>query len=258
MLWRGRVRIALSRKRVADTTSLSEGIRLHRMLRFLLLIVASTALGLVFALAAALRRPLVRLFRAVLLGFVILLGVTGLAAGVVGFTSDAWWATAIGGILMLLAAWLGWPLVRRRRPKHTTELEHVPLTKSLPDPRWAGFESSLDWVSRQQARQSRAAIERFLAERASQSLTHEHKALMLSCEKRVPELLDACLDRCRNAKRQERERYMGETLDRLVQIAGEAERARLEIREADDQRLRVLHRYFDGVAGSRDRGPDKP
>ena len=223
------------------------------MLRFLLLLVASAMLGLVFALTAAIQRPLVRIVRAVLLGFVLLLGVTGFAAGLAGAAAGAWWATAIGGVFMLLALWLGWPLVRRRRPRHTAELEHVPLTRTAPDPRWAKFESSLDWVSRQQARQSRAAIERFLAERDSQSLTHEHRALLLSCEKRVPELLDACIDRCRNARRHERERYLDETLDRLVQIAGEAEKARIEVREADDGRLQVLHRYFDGVAGRRDK-----
>lgn len=226
------------------------------MLRFLLLAIAGLAIGLVFALGAALRRPLARLARAVLLGVALLLGVAGLAAAVVGVTSDAWWAAAIGGLIMVVAFRLGWPLMRRRGPRHTSDLEHVPLTRSAPDAHWSRFESSIDWVSRQQARQSRAAIERFLAERDSQSLTTEHRALLLSCEKRVPELIDACLDRCRNAKRHEREGYMDETLDRLVQIAGEAERARLEIREADDQRLRVLHRYFDDVAGGRDSGAD--
>ena len=228
------------------------------MLRFLLLTLAGLAVGLVFALAAALRRPLARLARAVLLGVVTLLGMVGLAAAVVAFTSDAWWAAVIGGLILLVAFRLGWPLIRRRGPRHTTALEHVPLTRMAPNPHWARFESSLDWVSRQQARQSRAAIERFLAERESQSLTAEHRALLLSCEKRVPELIETCLDRCRNARRNEREAYMDETLDRLVQIAGEAERARLEIREADDQRLRVLHRYFDDVAGSRGTGSRAP
>ena len=228
------------------------------MLRFLLLTVAGLGLALVFALGAALRRPLARLVRAVLLGLVVLLGVTGLAAAVVGLTSDAWWAAVIGGVIMLVAFRLGWPLARRRGPRHTSELEHVPLTRSAPDAHWSRFEANLDWVSRQQARQSRAAIERFLAERDSESVTTEHRALLLSCEKRVPELIDACLDRCRNAKRQEREAYTDETLDRLVQIAGEAERARQEIREADDQRLRILHRYFDDVAGGRDKRAGKP
>lgn len=221
------------------------------MLRFLLLIFAGLGLALAFSLATALRRPLARLARAVLLGLVVLLAVTGFAAVVTGLTSDAWWAAVIGGAIMLLSARLGWPLVRRRGPRHSKDLEHVPLTRTAPDARWTRFERTLDWVSRQQARQSRAAIERFLAEGESESLNSEHRTLMISCEKRVPELIDACLDRCRNANRHERERYMDETLDRLVQIAGEAEQARREIRDADDRRLRVLHRYFDGVAGER-------
>ena len=35
----------------------------------------------------------------------------------------------------------------------------------------------------------------------------------------APELIDACLDRCRNAKRPERERYMDETLAFVQQWA---------------------------------------
>lgn len=220
-----------------------------KMLRFLLIAVAGLALGLVFALASALRRPLARIVRGLVAAIAALLALAGLGIAVAGLANEAWWAVAVGGAILLLSARLGWPLVRRRSPRHTRELEHVPLTRSAPDSRWAGFERSLDWVSRRQAQQSRAAIERFLAERNSESLTHAHRALLVSCEKRVPELIDACLDRCRNASRQERERYMDETLDRLVHIAGEAEKARLEIREADDQRLRVLHRYFDDVSG---------
>lgn len=226
------------------------------MLRLFLLAVAGLGLGLVFALARALQRPLARLVRGVLLAVVALFAVTGLGIAVAGLANEAWWATIVGGAILLASMWLGWPLVRRRSPRHTRALEHVPLTRSAPDSHWAGFEKSLDWVARQQARQSRAAIERFLAERNSQSLTHDHRALLVSCEKRVPELIDACLDRCRNANRHERERYMDETLDRLVQIAGEAEQARREIRDADDQRLRVLHRYFDDVAGGGDDRPD--
>lgn len=228
-----------------------------RMLRFLLLIVAALGLGLAIALASALRRPLARLVRAMLLAMVALLAAAGLAVAVAGLASDAWWAAVLGGAVLLLSARLGWPLIRRRGPRHSSELEHVPLTRSAPDPRWASFEKSLDWVSRQQARQARAAIERFLAERDSHSLTNDHRALLVTCDKRVPELIDACLDRCRNARRQEREQYLDETLDRLVQIAGKAERARLEIRESDDQRLRVLHRYFDDVAGDRGGRADK-
>lgn len=225
------------------------------MLRFLLLVTASVGFTMLVALAAVVRRPLVRLVRAVLIGLASLLAITALALVGAGLSNESWLATIAGVAIMLLAARVGWPLLRRRRPHHDRELEHVPLTRAAPDPRWSRLETELDWVSRQQARQSRAAIDRFLAERDSQSLTHEHRALLLSCEKRVPELIDTCLDRCRNANRQERDRYLDETLDRLVQLAGEAERARQEIREADDRRLSTLHRYFDGVAGS---GEDRP
>jgi hypothetical protein len=225
------------------------------MLRFLIPVIGSLGLGLILAVTATLHRPLVRMFRAVLIGIVALLAIAGIGLITAGVTNDALWATVVGGAVMLVALRMGWPLIRRRRPIHRRELEHVPLTRSAPDTRWTKFENGLDWVSRQQARQARAAIERFLAERGSESLTVEHRTLLISCEKRVPELVDACLERCRNAKRQERERYMDETLDRLVHLAGEAERARREVREADDQRLKVLHRYFDDVAGPEGKRP---
>lgn len=226
------------------------------MLRFLLLFTASLGITMVLAFAAVVRRPLVRLVRAVLLGLTAVLGVSALALIGAGLSNDNWLATAAGAAMALLTARVGWPLLRRRRPPHEHALEHVPLTRAEPDGRWRKLETELDWVSRQQARQSRTAIDRFLAERESQSLTHEHRALLLSCEKRVPELIDTCLDRCRNASRQERERYLDETLDRLVQIAGEAERARLEVRQADDRRLQTLHRYFDDVSGRNESRPE--
>jgi hypothetical protein len=225
------------------------------VLRFLLLFAASLGVTMVLAFAAVVRRPLVRLVRAVLLGLTAVMGVTAIALIGAGVSNDNFLATSAGAAIALLTARIGWPLLRRRRPRHERALEHVPLTRAEPDVRWRQLETGLDWVSRQQARQSRAAIEGFLAERDSESLTHEHRALLLSCEKRVPELIDTCLDRCRNASRQERERYLDETLDRLVQLGGEAERARQEVRDADDRRLRTLHRYFDGVAGGKD-GPN--
>ncbi len=228
------------------------------MLRFFFLVMAATGLTMLFGLAAAVGRPLARLLRAVLLGIAALLGATGLAAIVAGVTSGAWWAAIIGGAIMLLALRLAWPLARPRRRSRTEEIEHVPLTRSAPDTRWAHFEGTLDWVSRRQARQARTAIGGFVAERDSQSLTHEHRALLVSLDTRVPELIDTCLDRCRNADRSERQRYMDETLDRLMQIGAEAERARVEIRAADDRQLKILHRYFDGIVGDSANRPEEP
>lgn len=225
------------------------------MLRFLLLLAAGLALGTLFALANAMRRPLARLTRAVLGGLVAVLVTGGLAIGVTGLVSEAWWAAILGGGLLVVALRLAWALRRPRRGKPVDESEHVPLTRPEADSHWKRFDAALDWMARKQARRSRRAIEGFVAERDSPSLTQEHRSLLLSFEKRVPELIETCLDRCRNASPQERERYMDETLDRLVQIGGEAERARREVRKADDQRLQVLHRYFDGVVGDRDERP---
>jgi hypothetical protein len=224
------------------------------MLRILLAFVAALGLGALFALAETVRRPLARLVGGVLLALVTVLTVTGLAIGITGLANEAWWAAIVGGGILVVAARLGWAL-RRGRPCGPVT-DHVPITRSLPQPHWQRFEAQLDWVARQQVRRSRKAIDALLAERESPSLTHEHRALLLSCEKRVPELIDACLDRCRHASSRERDFYIDETLVRLDQIGAEAERARIDIRSADDQRLKVLHRYFDGVAG-RD-GPPRP
>jgi hypothetical protein len=226
-----------------------ERTRTDFMFRFLLAVMATIGLGVLFALAETVRRPLARLVRAVLLGLVTVLTITGLAIGVTGLANETWWAAIVGAGIMVVAARLGWAL--RRRRARAAEPEHVPLTRALPDPHWRSFDAQLDWVGRQQMRRSRQAIEGFLAERDSPSLSHEHRALLLSCEKRVPELIETCLDRCRNASSRERDRYIDETLARLNQIGAEAERARVEIRSADDQRLSTLHRYFDDVAGER-------
>lgn len=220
-------------------------------MRHLLLILATLGLGLFLAVLAAVGRPLVRLVRAMLFGVVAILAIAGSAIGVAGLTSDAWWAVVVGAGILLIALRVGWGLRRPRGTPFPEQVQHVPLTRlnTGGDSHWSGFEGDLDWVGRQQARRARAAIEGFIAERDSQSLTHEHRSLLLSCEKRVPELLNACRERCRNASRHERERYIDDTLNTLVQIGREAERARREVREADDQRLRVLHRYFEEVAG---------
>jgi hypothetical protein len=66
----------------------------------------------------------------------------------------------------------------------------------------------------------------------------------------VPELIETCLQRCANAGRDERDRYIDDTLDTLARLGEEAEQARREVREADDRRLETLHRYFDGVSGA--------
>lgn len=227
-------------------------------MRQIFLILAIVWVGLLLAFTGAFRRPLVRLVRALLSGLVAVMGLAGAAIGVAGASSEDWWAVVLGAGMLLIALRLGWALRRPRRRSLPDDIEHVPLTRSDPDTRWGGFEAELDWVGRQQARRARTAIERFVAERNSQSLTHEHRSLLLSCEKRVPELLDAVEERCRNASLQERRRYVDDTLNTLVQIGTEAERARREVREADDRRLEVLHRYFDGVAGSaEDRPPTR-
>lgn len=217
------------------------------MLRFVALVVAGLLMWTAGGLARVLRHPLARLLRGVTAVAAATLGIAGLAILAAGLQDGAAWAVIVGGGMGLGALRLAWML---RAPRRRLErFEPRPAVRSAPDGRWKRFEAGFDWASRAQVRRHRAEIERFVAERDSPSLTHEHRALLLSCEKRVPELIDACLERCANASRKERQAYCDETLGRLAQIATEAARARTEVRAADDQRLQVLHRYFDNVVG---------
>ena len=229
------------------------------MTRVVLAAFAALILGGLFVLADTVRKPLVRLIRAVLLALVTILGLIGLGVGVTGIEDGSWAIGIVGGAIALLALRFGWALSRggRRQRRHwpqTPAPDHVPLTRAEPDSPWERFEAGLDWVARKQVRRSRAAIDGFIAEGSSPSLTHDQRGLLLSCEKRVPELVETCVERCRNASPRERDRYIDETLARLAQIGDEAEQARRAVREADDRRLQVLHRYFDDVAP----GEDKP
>lgn len=223
-------------------------------MRTVFLLLGSLWVGLLLAFAGALRGPLVRLVRALLAGIAAILAIAGAAAAAAGISSEAWWAVVAGAGMVLVALRLAWAL-RRPRCRRVEPVDHVPLTRPQAGSPWDAFEAQLDWVGRQQARRARAAIDGFIAERESPSLTIEQRALLLSCERRVPELLDAVAERSRNASRSERLHYIDDTLGTLVRIGGEAERARREVREVDDRRLQVLHRYFDGIAGPGDEPP---
>jgi hypothetical protein len=163
----------------------------------------------------------------------------------------------LGGLLLfflalvVLAIWLGVRMARRlmrtARGFASSFTQGVPGFSAIPDPRWARLAALLDRRQREQARQARERIAAFLAERGSAALTPEEAQLMISCEKRVPELIDTCLERCRTARPNERCDYAGPTLERLVRIGEEADAARAGIRARDDGRLLTMHSYFDTV-----------
>lgn len=228
------------------------------MWRIALLFVGALALGSLSILAMAVWAPLAQVMRTVLRGLVMLVGLGGLALGVAGIEQEAWWAAILGGGIILVALRWGWSLRRHHRRPAERSAHIRPDVPARAEGPWDRFERALDWVGRQQTRRSRKAITGFLAERDSPSLSHDQRALLLSCEKRVPELIQTCLERCRNASPRERDRYIDETLARLDRIAAEAERARQDVREADDRRLQVLHRYFDGVVPGDDDRPRQP
>jgi hypothetical protein len=166
----------------------------------------------------------------------------------------------LGGILLfflvlaLLAVWLGVRLARkliRGARSFAVGLQGGAAFPLVPDPRWMHLGRHLDTRQRAEARLARERIAAFLAERQSVAVTPQEAQLMIACEKRVPELIDACLERCRSARPDERCDYAGPTLERLVRIGEEAEAARAAIRARDDGRLSTMHRYFDTVAERR-------
>lgn len=218
------------------------------MFRFLLLLISSLGLGALMLIVEKLRRPLGRLVRDVAVMIAWSLALVGVLLGVAGFAEEAWWLAILGGMFLVGSARIAWALRRRRLRQPLGEPAHVPLTRAAPDWQWQRFEANLDWVSRKEAHRSRVAIQAFLAEKNSPSLSPEHRSLLLSCEKRVPELIETCLQRCANASRDERDRYIDSTLETLARLGGEAEQARREVRQADDRRLDTLHRYFDNVS----------
>jgi hypothetical protein len=159
----------------------------------------------------------------------------------------------LGGLLLffllftLMMVWLGLRLARKVVRRVQAFAQGMPGMAAMPDPRWARLSSHLDRRQREQARLARERIAALLAERQSAALTPEEAQLMISCEKRVPELIDTCLDRCRTARPDERCDYAAPTLERLVRIGEEAEATRQRIRARDDGRLTTMHHYFDAV-----------
>lgn len=153
--------------------------------------------------------------------------------------------------LPLLLVWIGFRLARRMFRRLTGSAfgfaQTFPGFGAIPDPRWARLSTLLDRRQREQARLARERIAALLAERQSAALTPDEAQLMISCEKRVPELIDTCLERCRTARPGERCDYAVPTLDRLVRIGEEAEATRRRIRARDDGRLTTMHGYFDTV-----------
>lgn len=154
-------------------------------------------------------------------------------------------------LFVAVLVWLGVKLARKAirtaRGLAASFGPVMPNLSALPDPRWARLSTLLDRSQREQAKLARERICAFLEESKSGSLDPHHQQLLISCEKRVPELIDTCLERCRSARPGERCDYAGRTLERLVRIGEEAEESRRSIRELDDGRLLTMHTYFDTV-----------
>lgn len=165
----------------------------------------------------------------------------------------------LGGLLLvvlaffLVMAWVGYRVAKKvvRAARGFAQNLSPPGMRhaaTAHDPRWNGLATHLDRQQKEAAWVAHQQIGALLAERGSGALTQEEAQLMIACERRVPELLDTCLDRCASALPGERCEYAGATLERLARIGQEAEAARVAIRSRDDGRLTTMHRYFDAVA----------
>lgn len=161
-------------------------------------------------------------------------------------------------VLLFLAVlvWLGVKLAKKAvRTAHGIAAGFgpamaMPGLSALPDPRWVRLSALLDRSQREQARVARERIRAFVGEGRSAALGSHEAQLLISCERRVPELIDACLERCQGARPGEKCDYAGATLDRLVRIGEEAEEARRSIRQQGDGRLLTMQTYFDTVVSS--------
>lgn len=181
------------------------------------------------------------------LGLLLLLSLALVASG---YESGAWGAVAgglVGGLFVL--KFTGQLLVTPAGVHSPTKKESMPLPRQQPiSDAWPAFTAKLPWTQRHRANRVKASLDSFLAEQHSRSLSIEHQSLLVTIDRRVPELLAECLARCVRATPREQRGYVERGLVSLEKIAAQAERARQEIREADDRELEVLHHYFEEVS----------
>jgi hypothetical protein len=195
-------------------------------------------------------RPLAliqKLLCAIALALLLFLG--GMLA-VFGYENGAWSVAAAGVIVAFFAFKLILKLFTTRAGGYATKAPDIaaPLPTETTQDQWPAFVAKLRWGQRRRAEAVKRSLDAFLAEQDSASISDDHRALLITVNRRVPELLGECLSRCSRATPEEQRNYLERSLASLEKIAGQAEVARREIRQADDRELDVLHRYFDEVS----------
>ena len=232
----------------------------------MLTVIGGALIGLI--LLGLLAKMVERLWRllARLIGAVLLLASMGVVAGASVIASrllqeEDWAGLAVVLAVACASVWFAWILFRRLRRLRDPNRPHLsgrgpdriaPVAAAPPLP--SRIEGSQDrdrllalmkWGERRRARQAWAKLDALLMERDSASLTSDHRALILSLEKRIPELTQETLRRCEQALAAERRAYMAKMLATLEGLAADAASARAAIRAADDFELETLHRYFE-------------
>ncbi len=69
------------------------------------------------------------------------------------------------------------------------------------------------------------------------------KELTLLIRRRIPELIEACAEQCRNATHSERESLVEDLLESLETVGAEADRCRKEVRRSQGTPFDVLRAH---------------
>jgi len=189
---------------------------------------------------------LIRIFSALA---IVALGVFGSITAQNAYR-DGWASIFIFGMFFAALSLLLLIRFYRTRPgKSDISRPNDVLSRSVPAmDAWSQLLTQMGWAQRRQCNDSRAKIDAFLAEEDSGSLSADHHQLLVTLRQRLPQLTEECLRRCKSATSAERNEYLQRLCKTLSDLAESAEKARREIRLADDRHLDVLHGYFASVS----------
>lgn len=192
-------------------------------------------------------RPLAILLRLACGLAALAMGFFGIVVIQTAHDEDYGGGIVFGGFAVLLCLSMLVRLYRTRGPAIRQASQNVPKVEAVELPKpddWIKICRYLSWSERRRVDRARTAIEAFLAELESPSLSTEHNQLALTLKERVPQLLAECLRRCASGSPSECRRYAENFCQTYCELGKSAEVARTEVRQSDDHRLNVLHEYF--------------
>jgi len=119
---------------------------------------------------------------------------------------------------------------------------HPCITDKALEEAWAVAESLADWAPSRLAA-VRTSCGALLRESDLAPLDLEAKDLAILIRRRIPELIGACADQCRDATGSERESLVEELLDSLESVGAEADRRRKQARRSRGTPFDVLRAH---------------